>query len=158
MKFWHYTTYPSFLNILEERKIRTSFAAAALGILEGPEVVWLSTNPVWEESVQKAIKSDDFGESTKLLSKDELFRKGHYPVRLQTNERLSNLVSWGQAKKMIGLNRDHIREIEKIPKMRGGSITEWWVSSEPITLSCILLPIEIWNGRQWENIEQFEFR
>ncbi|MBU4318281.1 MAG: hypothetical protein KKF30_13545 [Proteobacteria bacterium] len=157
MKFWHYTTYPAFLNILEERKIRTTWATASIGLLEGPRLVWFSTNDLWEQSVRKAIKSEIYEEKIKLLSMDELFRKGHYPVRLRTNERLSELMSWGRAKKQIGLTREHIKEIEGIANAWDSNIAEWWVCLEPVTMPQILLPVEMWNGRAWGDIEKFEF-
>ena len=157
MKFWHYTTYPAFLNILEERRIGTTCVTASIGVLEGPQVVWFSTNPFWEKSVRKAIKSEVYDESIKTLSIDELFRKGHYPVRLRTNERLSELMSWGSAKRQLKLSRESVKEIERMAKSLDSSIAEWWVCLEPVTMPQILLPIEIWNGREWEDIEKFKF-
>jgi hypothetical protein len=138
MQFWHYTTYPAFLNILEDRGIKTTWATASIGLLEGPKVVWFSTNTLWEKSVRKAIKSEIYEESIRLLSIDELFRKGHYPVRLRSNERLLELISWGRAKRQIGLSREHIKEIERAAKNVESNIAEW-------------------NGRGWEDIERFEF-
>ena len=158
MKFWHYTTYPAFLDIWEDRKIKANFATAPLGRFEGPEVVWFSTNPIWEQSVRKAIQADENGETLKALSKEELFRRGHFPVRLRTNDRVSELVTWGNAKKQMKLKREYIKEIEEIAKTWDANIAEWWVSFASLPMSQILLPVEIWDGKGWVNIETFDFK
>ena len=158
MKFWHYTTYPAFLDIWEDRKIKVNYATAPLGHFEGPKIVWLSTNPIWEESVRKALQTYENGEALKAFSKVELFHRGHFPVRLRTNDRLSNIVPWGKAKKQMKLKREHIKEIEEIAKTWGANIAHWWVSFEALPMSQILLPVEIWNGREWMDIEKFDFK
>ena len=157
MKIWHYTTYPAFLNIWEEKQIRSSHVTAHLGIFKGPKVVWLSTNPIWEQSVRKVIQPIDGETVQRAFNRDELHRRGCFPVRLSTNDRLSEIVSWGKAKKQMGLKRDQIREIESVTKVWGGNIAEWWVSPKALPMAQVLLPIEIWDGREWTDIETFDF-
>jgi len=149
MRFWHYTVYPSFLKILEDGQINY-----AMRIANERPAVWLSTNPDWEETVRKAIGNRSTGEESEPLSRDELFAEDFIPVRLEIDPDSVKLFSWRNFKKNSGASRATIKALEKSAKQWGANPKEWYVCYEPILITSCLLPIEIWHGNEWIDIER----
>lgn len=151
MRFWHYTAYPSLVKIVDDRTIRRDRT-----VVVGNEfsVVWLSTNPNWEETVRKSLLNTQTGKETGPLSRDELSKQGFPPVRIEVNQNLVNIRSWRHYKKNGDISRKNATSLEKLAKRWGANPKEWHVSYEDIPLASCLIPIEIWTSRgEWVDIE-----
>lgn len=142
-RIWHYTTLGALQGILKEGKIRCDEI-----YIEGEiPCVWLSVNQNWEETVRKSIKGTDKDIETPPLSRDDLFSKGFYPIRIQINPRKTKLSRWKTHCQKIP--NSIARVLEAGAKDWGADPKEWWVSYSPIPVTGFILPIEIWNGKEW---------
>lgn len=142
-KIWHYTTLGALQGIINEGKIRCDQI-----YIDGEiPCVWLSVNQNWEETVRKSIKSTEEGVGTSQLSRDDLFSEGFYPIRIQVDPRIIKLSSWKSHCKKIP--KTIIQILEAAAKDWGANPNEWRVSYSPIPLTSFILPIEIWNGKEW---------
>lgn len=149
MRYWHYTVYQSFQGIIKARVIRP----AVCGIEHGETaVVWFSTNPVWEETVRKAIRYSKTGKQTGPLSRDELFKHGFPPVRIEANPERVTLYSWHHFRKNGGISSKQVRNMSEVAAQWGAHPKQWWISYEPVPLTSCLDPIEIWDGSKWVDI------
>jgi len=150
MRYWHYTTFPALKKILKDEEIKP-----ALKGIEGGEfpAVWFSTNPIWEETARKAVRDKETGEQTEALSRDKLFRAGFPPVRIEVDPQKVLLRSWKNHRKNSGISKIMAKGLEKTARAMGAEPKEWWVTYEPVSLFCCLLPIEVWNGIEWIDIE-----
>jgi len=153
MRYWHYTFFNNFQKIIESKEIRQS---TILTSDKEKPAVWLSSNPEWEETVRKALKKpdEDNGRMTEPLSRDELFKRGFPAVRIEIDPRLVILHSWEEFKKVGGLSKKMANGLEKVGKSWGANPDEWWASFDVIPVTSCLLPIEIWSGKEWVDIEE----
>ncbi len=69
MRVWHYTVFSNAVGIINDREILPTGMLAQHIDIPG---VWLSSNPVWEETVWKVLRDIDTGEKTPELPKDVL--------------------------------------------------------------------------------------
>ena len=152
MRLWHYTFIQSFYNMTQDGVIKTS-STVRISEMEKP-VIWLSSNPVWEETVRKALRDPETGEISEALSRDELFQRGYPAVRIKTNSELVAVRSWRHFKKYSGIPKKEAKALAQVALKWGANPKEWWVSYEDIPLTSCLLPIEIWNGSKWIDIDQ----
>lgn len=104
--------------------------------------------------MRKAIRDPKTGEMTDPLSRDELFKKGCPPIRIEMNMEIVILHSWiKHHKKKSSIPKEFAESMEKKGIEWGANPKEWWVSYQSIPLSSCLYPIEIWNGFGWEDIK-----
>lgn len=149
MKFWHYTISQTLQKIIETGEIKKNIPH-----IEDSPVVCVSSNSFWEETVRKAIRDPKTGEMTDPLSRDELFKKGYTPVRIEMNMEIVILHSWVEHHKKKGhITKELAESLENKGIEWGANPNQWWVSYQSIPLSDCLRPDEIWNGRGWEAIK-----
>ncbi len=151
-RLWHYTATRRLAKIIESRKIM----ATSMGIepMEHP-VVWFSSNPDFEQSARNEIRDKDNGSARPEATREEMFRAGFPPVRIEINTSKVRVLDWEGYKKMSGISEEAALGLEKAGVEKGAEPSEWYVSFESVPLAggC-RFPIEIWNGRQWIDIER----
>jgi len=105
MRVWHYTTWEAFEDIGISMIINTT----SLGIeFNEKPAVWFSTNPDWEETVRKVLQDRETGKETLGLSRDELWKVGINPVRIEVDPGLPFL-SWQQLKRKVAYQKEWLR-------------------------------------------------
>lgn len=145
MKLYHYTVGQHYNNIVKDGLIKLATKYVPEG--ERP-VVWLSSNLEWENSVRKTIRNDK-GEAFEDMARDELFRLGITPVRIEIDQVGLELYDWEKFKNVSGMSPDLARSFEEITaKGWNYDSSEWYGSFEPIPVSSIL-SVEIWDGKNW---------
>ena len=151
MRLWHYTIYHTFRKIVESGEIKTHTTAR----LNEKPVVWLSSNPIWEETVRKAIRNPETEEISMALSRDELFKRDFPAVRIEINTELVVIRSWRNFKKYGGISKKEAKGLEKVAIKWGANPKEWWVSCDNIPLRSCIWPIEIWNEKEWLALQRY---
>lgn len=149
-RYWHYTVYRSLRGILEDGEIKVTELHFEYCGMPG---AWLSTNSIWEETVRKAFKDSVTGKVSKALSRDDLFKRGEPPVRVEIDPKLVSIRKWKNHKKKSGISKKLAKGLEDVGKKWGANPDEWYVSYQPIPVTSWLYPIEIWSGKEWVNIE-----
>jgi hypothetical protein len=143
MRIWHYTTSAALEGIFKDGEIKCDRL-----LLEGEiPSVSLSTNPNWEETVRKVLEDEVTGIQTKALSRDDLFKVGYQPVRIEINPRKVKITDWKTHCKKVPKKISH--GLEDAAKEWGANPAEWWVSYNPIPISSFISPIEVWDGKKW---------
>lgn len=150
MRVWHYTVFPNTIGIINDGEILPTGILAVHIDVPG---VWLSTNPVWEESVWKLLRTIETGELTPEMPKDVLFEWGVIPVRIEIGPDKVPVHSWEDHKRITAMPKAFSESMEKRGRERGGSPKEWYVSYEGIPCTAWFDPIEIWTGKEWVDIE-----
>lgn len=150
-RLWHYTHYHNFLKIVESKEIRTT----SIGIhsKELP-AAWFSSNPFFEQSARKASKDRKTGVIRRNLGPDEMLAAGHPAVRIEINPSKVKVYPWRLYKEVSGLPNEYAVNMEKAGMEMGANHSEWYASFQPVSLPNCFLPIEIWNGRGWVDIEK----
>ncbi len=150
-RLWHYTTTKRLANIIETRKIK----GTSIGTDEKElPAVWLSSNPDFEQAARNEIRDRDSVPAVPEATREELFKAGHPPVRIEINRTRVRACDWESYKKTSGISEETAAGLEQAGIETGAAPSEWYASFQPIPLAggC-LFPIEIWNGRQWVDIE-----
>ena len=150
MRVWHYTIFPNAVGIINDREILPNGILALHIDVPG---VWLSTNPVWEETGWKVLRNIDTGELTPEMPMDELFEWGLIPVRIEIDPADVPVHSWEDHKRITAMPETLSESLEKTCRERGGNPKEWYVCYEGIPSPCWFDPIEIWTGKEWADIE-----
>jgi hypothetical protein len=143
MRIWHYTTWPALEGIFNDGLIKRDRIYLS-GEIPG---VWLSTNANWEETVRKAIISKKTGLQTIPFSRDDLFKHGITPIRIEIDTKKVNIVDWKTHCKKLSKNIS--QSLEVIAKQWGANPIEWRVSYKPIPVKSFISPIEQWDGKKW---------
>ncbi len=143
MRVWHYTTSASLEGILKDGEIRCDKI-----YLKGEiPVVWLSTNPNWEETVRKAFQDRETGIMSKAFSREGILEHGFSPIRIEIDSHATKITHWKDHRKKIPSKFAH--GLEVAAKKWGANPAEWWVSYKPIPIINFISPIECWDGKQW---------
>ncbi|SPF41438.1 hypothetical protein SBDP1_340006 [Syntrophobacter sp. SbD1] len=150
-RLWHYTAYDRLGSILVDDHIRTASLYTEPG---ERKAAWVSTNPKWEETANKALRGRD-GKQTEPLSKDELFRAGIIPMRIEINPKAVRFFDWDGFVKKSGISEHHAEGLEASGRRMGGNPSEWYASFAPIRVAAFL-EIEIWNGKKWLSTRSHE--
>jgi hypothetical protein len=143
MRLWHYTTENVLEKIFHDGEIKCSEVYLP-GEITG---VWLSTNTNWEETVRKAIRNVTSGQQSAAFSRDELFKAGFIPIRIEINHRTVKIADWKAHCKKI--SKYVAQTLELRAKEWSANPEEWYVSYKPISVRRILFPIEKWDGKRW---------
>src|SRR5690606_109335 len=111
-----------------------------------PPSLWLSTNPIWENSATKAIKQNG---QTRIMTKDEQ----HHIIgliRFVLEFDKYKLCTWARYKYLSNTPQKLYSEMEKSGIAKGADPNEWYASFTDIPLNeCIAC--EKWNGERWES-------
>ena len=150
MRVWHYTVFSNAVGIINDREILPTGMLAQHIDVPG---VWLSSNPVWEETVWKVLRDIDTGEMTQELPKDVLFECGIIPVRIEIDPTDVPVYSWEDHKRITAMPKECSESWEKTGREKGGSPKEWYVIYQGIPSTVWFDPIEIWTGTEWDDIE-----
>jgi hypothetical protein len=150
MRVWHYTVFSNVVGIINDGEILPTGMLAQHIDIPG---VWLSTNPVWEETVRKALWDSDTGELTPEMPKNVLIEWGIIPVRIEIDPTEVPVYSWEVHKRVTAMPKQFSESLEKTGRERGGNPKEWYVSYEGIPLKTWFDPIEIWTGKEWDDID-----
>ena len=147
MKIWHYTVGVHLKSILESKQIKP--ATAYISDNEKP-VVWLSSNPNWEETANKAIMKD--GEVISL-SRIETAKYCGNLFRIEVDSTL--LYNWEYFKNKSGIDKKTSKALEDVAYKQGANPNDWWVCFEPISIyDCI--DIEILINDKWVSISEYK--
>jgi len=134
MKIWHYTLHPYLESLLTKGVILPSKSY----FIE-LEVVWLSINSKWEETITNNISH--------LLNKNGLFKLGIRPLRIEINPDLVKLQKWSDVIEHIDVSEESIKGLESLARQWGANPDQWYITYEAIPLeNCI--SIEIWDDKK----------
>lgn len=150
-RLWHYTTTKRLAKIIENRKIK----GTSIGVDEKElPAVWLSSNPDFEQAARNETRDRDSDPGRIGATREELFQAGYPPVRIEINRARVRAHDWESYKKLSGISEETAAALEQTGTEKGADPSEWYASFQPVPLAggC-LFPIEIWNGRQWADIE-----
>ena len=151
-RLWHYTAPKHLGKIIESGSIKV----ASLG--SDPKelpVVWFSSNSDFEQTARMLVKDRETGAVRLDATRDEMFKAGYPPVRIEINLSEVRAYDWETYKKISGISGETAADVEKSAIGKGADPSEWYASFQPIRLvgDC-KFPIEIWNGGRWIDIEQ----
>jgi hypothetical protein len=155
-RFWHYTTITALSQILLDGEIKPTGHFRLKNTTDDLMLVWFSTNPKWEEAVRKKIFDKDTGWTTKTFSRDDIFRRGVNPVRIEIDGERITVRSWRDLKKEGIVDKGFLRGREYFAMMWGSNPKEWWYCVDPVQISDFL-SIGIWNGLRWVDRSRDEF-
>jgi hypothetical protein len=141
---WHYTTADRLHKIAESGRINTTSTLIERG--ERP-AVWLSTNPEWEETVQRVV-INEVGNKTPPLSRDGLLKLGIIPVRIEINCQQVRLLNWNEFKKKSRISKFCADNLEEVALEDGADPQQWRASFQPIDLKRTVC-VEFWDGKAW---------
>jgi hypothetical protein len=150
MRVWHYTIFSFIVGIINDGEIIPTGTLSEHIDIPG---VWLSTNPLWEKTVWKALRDIDTGEIIPEMPKDDLIEWGIIPVRIEIDPMDVPVYSWEDHKRITAMPKVFSEPLEKTGRERGGNPKEWYVSYEGIPSKIWYDPIEIWTGKEWDDIE-----
>lgn len=151
-RLWHYTAPQHLAKIIESREIKVAPIGTDPKELAA---VWFSSNSDFEQTARKAIRDKESGAVQLEATRDEMFKAGFPPVRIEINSSKVRAYDWETYKKISGLSEEAALRLEQAGMEKGADPSEWYASFQPVALAggC-LFPIEIWNGRQWIDIER----
>ena len=141
LKLWHYTAELRINEIIESGVIK--LATKYLEKRERP-AVWLSSNPVWENTATKMVND---GFNLRQLSLEEM--KIHFGLaRIEVIPK-DSYITWGKYKYDSGISARFYGMLESEGLRKQANPKEWYASFEPI-LKHEWLSIEIWKNNKWE--------
>ena len=151
-RLWHYTVTRRLAKIIETGKI--TVASPGIDPKELPGV-WFSSNPDFEQTAKKEIRDKSSGAVQHKATREEMFRAGFPPVRIEIITDKVRAYDWQTYKKISGISEEAATRWEEAGIKEGADPSEWYVSLQPVALvgGC-RFPIEIWNGQQWIDIER----
>ena len=151
-RLWYYTATRDLAKIIETGKIKV----ASMGMdPKEPPAVWFSSNSDFEQTAKREIRDKNSGAVQHRATRDEMFKAGFPPVRIEINTTKVRACDWETYKKISGISEEAALRLEEAGIEEGSSPSEWYASFQPVPLvgGC-RFPIEIWNGRQWIDIEK----
>ena len=153
-RLWHYTETRELAKIIESGAITVTPMGGNPDRKEFP-AVWLSANADFEQAARKPIRDRETGAVCLYATREQMFQAGFPPVRIEIITAEVRAYDWNTYKKISGMSEDAAAGLEKAGIEKGADPLEWYASMQPIPLigGC-KFPIEIWNGRQWVDIER----
>ncbi len=142
---WHYTRGDNMRGILQDGTIKLATA----GIMQNERpVVWFSTNPIWEETVNGIVIERDG--TLKYLDKDEthaecggLFRIGVAPETAP--------YTWEVIKVRARIKPKVAKVLAEIAREKGANPKDWRGTLEPVPREK-WIAVESWNGSEWVSL------
>lgn len=142
---YHYTSGQHLVEILERGELIVSEWEKNSKVK--PPALWLSLNPVWENTATKMIKVNG---KIKQLTKDEQHQKIGL-IRFVIEFKPDTLCSWAKYKYKSNTPQHTYDEMEKKGIMLGANPKEWFACFKNIILKdCV--SCQKWNGKEWETI------
>ena len=139
---WHYTVGKSYTEIACDGFIK--LGTALICKRERP-VVWFSTNPVWEATVNKFWRN---GDGTHIeLTKEKTAELGGGLVRIAVRPKTAP-VTWTIFKRESGIDPKKAKELERTALVRFADPREWrcsWVARP----SDKWIAVETWKDGRW---------
>ena len=136
-KFWHYTNGRRIDQIIESGQI--NLATAYIEKNERP-AVWLSTNPLFENTATRLTKEGE----------DIPFNDSRLPaIRIEVRPS-DKYVTWARFKHTGKISPRMAMHVEKVGRESGANPAQWYASFRPILMKD-WLSIEIWDNstRKW---------
>ena len=139
---WHYTIGKWYPDIARDGFIKPATALISEG--ERP-VVWFSTNPVWEATVNKVWRN---GDGTHIeLTKEQTAELGGGLVRVAVRRKTAP-VTWAVFKRESGIDPNKAKELERTALVRFADPREWRCSWVAVP-SDKWIAVETWNDGRW---------
>tara|TARA_R110001632_G_scaffold63888_2_gene152285 strand:+ start:240 stop:698 length:459 start_codon:yes stop_codon:yes gene_type:complete len=142
---YHYTSEKHLSKILETGELTVSEWEKKNKVK--PPALWLSLDPVWENTATKLISENG---KLRSLTKEEQHQKFGL-IRFVLEFKKENLCSWGKYKYKSNTPIQTYESMEQSGIEKGANPKEWYASFKNIPLSnCI--SCQKWNGKEWEAI------
>ena len=143
-RIWHYTSESCVTPILSSGELRVSDWERKNKVK--PPGLWLSRNPIWENSATKLVKENGIQRRLSLAEMHKDF--GLIRFALPFNK--AELCTWARYKHASNTPLEMYLNMEIVGLRDGANPQEWYVSFKNIPLSqCI--SCEKWNGTEWVN-------
>lgn len=144
LRLWHYTPAHRLIDIIESGHIKFS-----IDTFENEKpVVWFSSNPVWENSVVKYVRTEE--SEKQLITKESMLRIcGLGRIEVKYTE---EIITWQLLKEYNGVNPECNDFFEMAGDLFGGNPTEWYASHTQCDMKN-WLKIEIWKNELWQPFE-----
>ena len=142
---YHYTSETHLIKILETGKLIVSEWEKKNKVK--PPSVWLSLNPVWENTATKLISTNGID---RQLTKEEQYQKFGL-IRFVLEFKKENFCSWGKYKYKSNTPIQTYEQMEQSGIEQGANPKEWYASFKNIPLSSCM-SCQKWNGKEWETI------
>src|SRR5262245_9462585 len=142
-RVFHYTIGAKLPAILADGVIRPATAFVPDG--ERP-VVWFSTNPVWEQSANKALLDPVTG-AWQPLTREETADHGGGLVRIEVEPSAAPF-RWRQFSRIARASRSICRGLERVAAKTGDDPADWRFSLGSVPLTA-WRSIEVWDGARW---------
>jgi hypothetical protein len=146
VEYYHYTYLVKLEHIITSKKIRCSKAGVA--IIEKP-TVWVSTNHVWEKTVN-AAQIDPKSMIPSFLTFHETNER-YGAARIKVTPSIK-LITWKKYKHVSRIDPDTYDRLEQVGRSVGANPDEWYAH-----FGSVYRPnwesIEVWNGNEWMQVD-----
>ncbi|WP_437312893.1 hypothetical protein [Sorangium sp. So ce385] len=146
LRLFHYSIGSHLARIIGDGQLNPSESFAGTQMT----AVWLSANPVWEESVVKSVLRDG---ARVPLSKQEIIELGQGLVRFEVACG-DHICTWQEFVLRSGLDADFARRLEAAGIKRGAEPTEWYAALRPIPRA-EWRALSLWDtdSNEWQPVE-----
>jgi hypothetical protein len=142
---YHYTTEHHLEMIKSKGELIVSETERKYKIK--PPALWLSLNPVWENTATKTINENGI---IRRLTKEEQYENLGL-IRFVLEFKKESLCTWARYKYKSNLPSRLYEEMELAGIEQGADPKEWFASFKNIPLSkCI--SCEKWDGNEWKTL------
>ena len=146
---WHYTHGQYLEKILESGELRVSEAESKLKVK--PPALWLSKNPIWENTATKDVKTP---EGVRRMTKKEMHEKcGLFRFALEFDK--IAFITWAKYRYKTNTSIEEYMKMESEGIRWGANPNEWFATFKNIPLAKCLA-IEQWDGAEWKNLDLFQ--
>jgi hypothetical protein len=143
---YHYTTGQCFRHIVADGVIKP----AVVGVPAGdPPVVWLTINPDWDETANKAWRSEDG--SIRSLSREETGEFGGGLVRFVVEPKCAPC-TWREYVKRNRIEKKVALAHADSARQSGVRPEDWRVAFQPIPRA-YWLRVDVWHDGEWRPVE-----
>ena len=143
---WHYTHGQKLEKILESGELRVSEAERKLKIK--PPALWLSKNPIWENTATKNMKTSA-GERRMTI---EEMHKELGLIRFAFEFDKAAFITWAKYRYKTNTLIKHYMWMESQGIKWGANPNEWFATFKNIPLTKCLA-IEKWDGAEWKRFD-----
>ena len=152
MKKYHYTTISKIDSIIKSKVILQ--ATANWDGNKKQQVVWLSTNPVWEETANKAIQWPNGGRTP--LDRAGTAKEAGGLVRIEVIPE-SAPYTFEEYVKIAKVSRKLRNSLISTAKKMGSNPDDWFISFEPVRMDdWVDIEIYNWATQSWMSLFELE--